>query len=384
MNDLQSITSNLQPLVIAAGTFDGVHLGHQALLTRAQEEAERLGGEAVVVTFDRHPLSLLKPDLAPKLLTSTAQKVEFFKKYGVEKVLLIPFNEALAAMPAETFIQNLVDFFRNSTNTAKCGVAPVFGASSMLYTLNSCAPSIDSLAPARLTPMGLFETSSRSLSRGLPTTGIPCTSSVSASLERSLVSGKMVKAFCVGAAWSFGQGAQGNLSLLRHMGEELGFSVISITPVQVAGSSVSSTRIRHLTATGHLQEAAKCLGRPYTFRGMVVKGAKLGKKLGFPTANLSMPSIQLPPDGVYAVYAMVEGRRYLGVANIGFRPTIDSTNVRVVEVHLFDFNGDLYNQEVTLEPITYLREEKHFLSLEDLQKQIQCDIEIVQSQLHSD
>lgn len=342
MNDLcpafLPLASNLQPLVIAAGTFDGVHLGHQALLTRAQKEAERLGGEAVVVTFDRHPLSLLRPDLAPKLLTSTAQKVELFKKYGVEKVLLIPFNEALAVTPAETFIQNLV----------------------------SGKYSVDPLGEDKnITEKGTLSSESKKINREQRTENSEVTIQLA---------GRIVRAFCVGAAWSFGQGAQGNISLLRYMGEELGFSVMSITPVQVAGSSVSSTRIRHLIAAGHLQEAAECLGRPYVFRGMVVKGAKLGKKLGFPTANLSMPSIQLPPDGVYAVYAMVEGRRYLGVANIGCRPTIDSSNIRVVEVHLFDFNGDLYNQEVTLEPIAYLREEKNFLSLKALQKQIQCDI----------
>jgi len=297
ISDLQALTG---PIILVGGTFDGVHLGHQALIKRAQEEARAVDGKVVVMTFDRHPASLLRPALAPTLLTTTEQKLELLQKLGVDAILLLTFDETLAAISAVDFITQLTE--------------------------------------------------------ALP----------------------KLHAICVGASWSFGKGGEGNIDLLKKLGEKFHFSVLALKPVEVDGSAISSTRIRKAIACGKLDEAASCLGRRYSLTGRVVEGNKKARELGFPTANLSLPCMQLPPDGVYVVVVTVGGKKYQGAANIGHCPTLhDFPFPKTVEVHLFNFEGDLYGQELAMTPIAYLRPEIKFPNLEALRLQIINDVEAV-------
>lgn len=300
LKELQSSTFSLQPTVLVGGTFDGVHLGHQALIKRAQQEARAIGGKIVVMTFDRHPASLLRPGLAPAVLTNTEQKIKLLQELNVDAILLLTFDEQLAAIPATDFILQITKAVPN------------------------------------------------------------------------------LKAIGVGASWSFGKGGEGNLELLKTLGEKFHFSVVTMKAIEVAGSPVSSTRIRRAIAAGELEEAGACLGRRYSLTGTVVEGNKKAREFGFPTANLFLPSFQLLPDGVYAVLGRVGEKNYQGIANVGHCPTLhDFPFPKTVEVHLFDFEGDLYGKELTMTPIAYLRPEIKFPSLEELRLQIIKDVEVV-------
>ena len=283
------------PIVLAAGTFDGVHLGHQALIRRAMEEASSCGGTAVVMTFDRHPASLLRPEKAPKLLTRNDEKISLLKQREVPALLMLEFTTDLAGVPARDFIELLV----------------------------AAAP---------------------------------------------------LHAFCVGQEWFFGKGGEGNVALLKSLGKEQGFEVIQIDPVVAAGSPISSTRIRTAISTGNLADATFCLGRPYLLSGAVISGAGLGSKIGFPTANLDIRGMQLPPNGVYAVKVFRGGATLSGVCNIGLRPTVDvSAMAPIVEVHLFDLSADLVGEKLSLEFLKFLRPEQKFTGLEELKEQIAKD-----------
>jgi riboflavin kinase/FMN adenylyltransferase len=294
------------PIVLAAGTFDGVHLGHQALIRRAMEEAASCGGTAVVMTFDRHPASLLRPEKAPRLLTRNAQKIALLEEMGVPALLLLPFTRELASVPACDFIASLVQ------------------AASPL------------------------------------------------------------RAICVGSQWSFGKGGEGNVARLRELGADWNFEVIQIDPVETGGSPISSTRIRTAIASGDLDQASDCLGRPFILSGEVVTGAGLGSKIGFPTANVDVAGMQLPPNGVYALKVRRVETILSGVCNIGLRPTVDaSTTSPVVEVHLFDLSADLVGEVLLLEFLKFLRPEQKFSGLEELKAQISSDCAAARQTLSS-
>ena len=284
------------PIVIAAGTFDGVHLGHQALIRRAMEEASACGGTAVVMTFDRHPASLLRPDKAPKLLTRNDGKTALLAEMGVPALLLLEFTSDLAGVPARDFIASLT---------------------------------------AAASPL---------------------------------------RAVCVGRQWTFGKGGEGNVALLKELGAERKFEVIQIDPVMAGDSPISSTRIRKAIASGDFAESSACLGRPFLLSGTVVSGAGLGSKIGFPTANLEVSGMQLPPNGVYAVRVQRGVSILRGVCNIGFRPTVDAfANAPVVEVYLFDLSADLVGESLSLEFVEFLRPEQKFSGIEELKEQIARD-----------
>jgi riboflavin kinase/FMN adenylyltransferase len=284
------------PVVLAAGTFDGVHLGHQFLIRRAMQEAEVCGGTAVVLTFDRHPASLLRPEKAPALLSRNAEKITLLEEMGVPALLLLEFTQELSCIPARDFITSLTE------------------------------------------------------------------------------SAHPLRSICVGSEWFFGKGGEGNVARLKELGTEGNFSVIQIDPVEASDSPISSTRIRGAIASGKLMEATSCLGRPYLLSGTVVTGAGLGFKIGFPTANLNVSGMQLPPNGVYAVRVRRGDSILSGVCNIGLRPTVDaSTTTPVVEVHLFDVSTDLVGESLSLEFVKFLRPERKFSGLEELKEQIASD-----------
>jgi riboflavin kinase/FMN adenylyltransferase len=286
------------PLFLAIGVFDGVHLGHQAVISTSATHARAVNGTPVVLTFDPHPEKILRPDKAPHLLTATTHKIALIRTLGVRHLLIISFDKAFAATEPEDFVQQLV---QHSTPLSE---------------------------------------------------------------------------ICVGHEWSFGRNRRGNLQLLKKMGAQFDFNVVGIQPVTVNGEIVSSTTIRRAVESGDLKKAATMLGREYTIVGTVVPGDALGKKIGFPTANLSAHSEQFPPNGVYFAEAKVDGAIYPGVVNLGHRPTISSgSSERILEVYLLDFNRDIYGKDLELRFIRYLRPEKKFENVDALVRQIEFDVQ---------
>jgi len=284
------------PLFLAIGVFDGVHLGHQAVISTSASHAQSVNGTAVVVTFDPHPAKVLRPKRAPHLLTATQHKIALIRNLGVAHLLVINFDRKFSATPPEDFVQQL---------------------------------------------------SSHS---------------------------KPLREICVGHQWSFGKDRRGNLNLLNKLGAQLGFDVVGIQPVTVNGAVVSSTAIRQAIEAGDFDRAAEMLGRQYAILGTVTRGDGLGKRIGFPTANLSAHSEQFPPNGVYLAEAWLDGVLHHGVVNLGYRPTVSHDSNCVLEIHLFDFNQDIYGQDVEVRFVQYLRSEKKFESIDALVRQIDLDV----------
>jgi riboflavin kinase / FMN adenylyltransferase len=286
------------PLFLAIGVFDGVHRGHQAVIATSARHAQAQNGTPVVVTFDPHPMKVLRPHDAPHLLTATRHKVALIRNLGVAHLLIITFDKQFAATEPEDFVQELL-------------------------------------------------THSRPL-----------------------------REICVGHQWSFGKDRRGNLALLKKLGEQFHFEVVGIPAVALGnGEIVSSTAIRHAVEAGDLAKAAEMLGREYTILGTVVRGDNLGKQIGFPTANLSAHSEQFPPNGVYLAEARINGALHNGVVNLGTRPTVSAgKSERILEIYLFDFDRDIYGEDIEVRFVRYLRPERKFDSLEELVRQIELDV----------
>ena len=285
------------PLHLALGVFDGVHLGHQAVIAAARQRAGALGGSCGVVTFDPHPIRVLAPERAPRqLLASLEHKTRLLGRLDMAFLLALEFNRALADMSAEDFLQWLV----GETNIAT---------------------------------------------------------------------------LAVGEDWRFGKARQGDVALLRQAGAARGFEVVSVAPVMHDGERISSTRIRQTIRDGAMNRAAEMLGRSYSVEGVVAEGRQLGRTLGFPTANVVLGEEQLPPDGVWAVRGFLEEQSWNGVANLGNRPTVDGAN-HTLEVHLFDYSGDLYGRRLEVDFVHHLRDERKFASLDELRAQITVDSEM--------
>lgn len=302
LTTISALASIRGPLHLAIGVFDGVHLGHQAVIRRALEDARSGGGTAVVVTFDPHPVRVLRPEQAPRLLTSTAHKLRLIADLGVRQQLVITFDLAFAATPPEDFIRALA-------------------------------------AAAR-----------------------------------------PLREICVGFEWSFGKGRAGNLALLERLGAELSFAEVGVPAVEIGGEIVSSTLIRRAVEAGDLVRAARFLGREFTILGTVIEGDRLGRTLGFPTANLSAHNEQYPPNGVYVVEVRRGAQQLSGVVNIGVRPTIKhSSGERLLEVHLFDFDADIYGEDLEITFRKFLRSEQKFPGLEALREQIAWDVKEARS-----
>jgi riboflavin kinase/FMN adenylyltransferase len=286
------------PLVLAIGVFDGVHRGHQAVISTSADHARTANGTPVVVTFDPHPEKVLRPEKAPHLLTATQHKIVLIRNLGVGHLLVITFDKQFATTEPEDFVQQLV----NSSNP--------------------------------------------------------------------------LREICVGHEWSFGKHRRGNLDLLKQLGAKLNFQVVGVPPVKANSEVVSSTAIRRAIEKGDFSKAAAMLGREYTILGTVTRGGNLGKKIGFPTANLSAHSEQFPPNGVYAAEAKIDNELHRGVINLGVRPTVSGgKSERVLEIHLFDFNRDIYDHDVEVRFLKFLRPEKKFENIDVLVAQIRRDIE---------
>lgn len=281
-----------QPLALAIGNFDGMHLGHQALLKRLIEVARAQGLKSAVMTFEPHPREFFTPEQAPSRLASLREKLEFFAEAGVEYVYVCHFNQCFAKVSAEAFMQ---DILRKAMN---------------------------------------------------------------------------VQAILVGEDFRFGAGRKGSITDFQ----TAGFQLVSLPNVLLAGKRVSSTAVRDALASGRLDEAADLLGRPYSTSGKVVHGDKLGRQLGYPTANVHMRHDRPPLFGVYAVKLEGLGSAFLsGVASLGVRPTIKANGKPKLEVHLFDFDREIYGKHVRVHFLHKIRDEMKFADLDTLKQWIKAD-----------
>ncbi|MEB3285588.1 MAG: bifunctional riboflavin kinase/FAD synthetase [Candidatus Sericytochromatia bacterium] len=288
-------TNHTLGAVVAIGTFDGLHRGHQRLFDVAQAKAQRLGVPCAVFTFVEHPRTILRPDHAPQLLTPWSEKLERLEAAGIDTVYAAHFTQALSKLTPEQFVEEILH--RN---------------------------------------LGL---------RGIVT----------------------------GFNFRFGHAQTGTPESLQALGNERGISVEIVPPVEDERGVISSSRLRSLVQEGRVDAVKDLLGYPYTLEGHVVHGDKRGRTIGFPTANLAIPSDKLlPAYGVYACVAKINGLHEPAVVNIGCRPTVEGKEVRV-EVHLLTGGGDLYGQKLRLFLMHHLRGEQAFPSLDALKEQISAD-----------
>lgn len=292
---------NLRPrhrgCVATIGNFDGIHLGHQAVLGQLAEQADRLQQPTTVIIFEPQPQEYFAPDTAPPRLTRLREKLLALRRYSVDRVLCLPFDKRLATMSAAEFI------------------------------------------------------------------------------DRILVRGLGVRYLVVGDDFRFGQGRRGDFALLKAAGQEQDFAVVNMHTFNIDGERVSSTRLRAALADGDLNAAEKLLGRPYRMCGRIAHGDKRGRSIGFPTANIHLHRHATPVQGVFAVQLFgIDGEPVAGVANVGSRPTVDGTR-SLLEVHLFDFDRDIYGHYVHVDFLHKLRAEQRFESFEVLKQQILRDAE---------
>jgi riboflavin kinase/FMN adenylyltransferase len=288
---------NGKKVCLAIGFFDGVHLGHQQIIRQTISDARQHDAIAVVLTFDRHPNSIVAPDRVPPLIYSLSQKLRAVESLGADGLLLIQFGKKFSEQTGEEFIRSLTRDF-----------------------------------------------------------------------------GK-VHSVCVGADFVFGHKRSGDVALLKKLGAESNFSVHGLAAVSLDGQVVSSTRIRETIRAGDFDAASQMLGRTYAISGRVVEGDRLGRKLGFPTANLDAANLILPPNGVYSGCTKLKGQFYRVALNIGLRPTVATGKPQLrVEAHLLDFSGELYGDELEIEIGEKLRDEKKFVSPAELREQIARDI----------
>ena len=280
--------------VLTLGNFDGVHIGHQAILHRLVATARSLGGTAVVLTFQPHPTAVLAPKHAPRLITDWRTRINLIAALGADVIIVQHFTRAFASISADEFVGRL------------------------------------------------------------------------------LVDGLGVRAVVVGHRVSFGHGRAGGAETLRQWGTRCGFDVEVVGPVEVDGMLVSSSAVRRAIGEGDFERARLQLGRTPSVAGRVIHGHHRGHTLGFPTANLRIANLMLPPDGVYAVRALVKGVRREGVANLGFNPTFQD-HERSLEVHLFDLDENLYGQRIEVHFVRRLRGETKFPNVQALVEQIARD-----------
>ena len=281
--------------IFALGFFDGVHLGHQALLSACKTLAAEYDCKAGVLTFAGHPDALVLGK-SPALLNTPQDRRQLLTEYGMDTVVELPFDRVLMCCPWQEFFRRLVE---------------EFGAA-----------------------------------------GLVC-----------------------GEDFRFGYKGEGTAAALLQTCREKGLPCTVVPQQKLEGTVISSTHIRTLLEVGNITEVNRFLGHPHMLTGEVITGQQLGRTLGFPTANLAIPSeLAVPKLGVYACLACLDGHKYPAVANIGTRPTVNGEGISL-EVHLIDFSGNLYGQRLTVELHAFLRPEKKFTDLPQLQEEIRKNIE---------
>lgn len=285
-----------QGCVATIGNFDGVHLGHRAVIENLAEHGNRLGLPVTVVLFEPQPREYFQRDQAPTRLTRLREKLRALSELPVDLVLLLRFDARLGDLPAQDFIQQV------------------------------------------------------------------------------LVEQLGVRYLVVGDDFRFGRQRLGNFELLVEAGLQSGFEVADTLSVQIDGARVSSTLIRQALAAGDMEQAGRLLGRPFSICGRIRSGAKLGRQIGFPTANMALQRKKSPLQGVFAVTMTgISGSPLAGVANVGARPTVRGDAIIQLETHLFDFAGDLYGRLAEVHFHKKLRDERRFESMDALAGQIATD-----------
>ncbi len=293
------------PAALTIGNFDGVHLGHQAMLAELKRMAGRLGVPACVLTFEPHPREFFAPDKAPTRLTSLREKLELLAGCGVDRVHVCRFDYRFAQTTAEDFIERII-------------------------------------------------------ARGLGARWV-----------------------LVGDDFRFGARRAGSVVMLKQAASRLEFEVAALASVMLDGERVSSTALRQALAAGDLERAGRLLGRTYSISGRVVRGDGLGRKLGFPTANVQMKHNRPPLTGIFTVRLHGAGPEAIpGVASLGVRPTVKQQGAPVLEVHALDFTGDLYRRHVRVEFFHKLRDEEKYADLATLTRQIALDVENAKGYFH--
>lgn len=303
ITDASTIPFPGERTVLTIGAYDGLHLGHQAVIAQVRALAAERGARSAVVTFDRHPATVVRPESAPQLLTDHTQRMELFEATGIDAAVVLPFTQEMADESPLAFI------------------------------------------------------------------------------ERVLVTCLRAECVVVGDDFHFGRHREGNVALLREIGETHDFEVEPVVLVPRSDGvdePLSSTAIRRALAGGNVTLAADMLGRPFEARGVVVQGDQRGRLLGFPTANVEVSNrVCLPADGVYAgFYERPDGSRHPCAINLGRRPTFyEHADSSLLEAHLLDFEGDLYGEPARIQFVAFLRSERKFDGIDALVEQLKHDIE---------
>ena len=288
-----------QPQAVTIGNFDGLHVGHQAMLTRLQQIARARKLPTCVLSFEPHPREFFAPADAPARLSSLREKASRLEELGIDRLHIYPFNRAFAALSATDFVQQV-----------------------LVDTLHA-------------------------------------------------------RYVLVGDDFRYGAQRAGDFAQLANSALALGFEADALPTVELAGERASSTAVRSALTAGDLAHAARLLGRPYSICGRVVQGDQLGRELGYPTANIQLKLNRPPLSGIFVVtLSGIQGRVLPGVASLGVRPTVKSAGAApVLEVHLFDFDADIYGQRVRVDFLHKLRDEAKYPDLPSLVAQIGRDVE---------
>ena len=284
-------------VVLTLGTFDGVHIGHQSILKQLNQNAKKIGGESVLLTFYPHPRHVLFPDDQKlKLLTTIEERSKILESYGLKHLIVQEFTPAFSRIKSVNFVRDI--------------------------------------------------------------------------LVNKLKAEKLI----IGYDHHFGRNREGNLDELVKLSDLYGYSIERIDPQKFKNISVSSSKIRKLIVNNKIEEATDYLGHSFCLKGKVVKGKQNGNKIGFPTANIQIENKWklIPNDGVYAVMVEYNSKKYSAMMNIGYNPTFASKE-RTLEVHILDFNKDIYGEELRVEFIKIIRKEKKFNSEQELKKTLKID-----------
>jgi len=289
--------STLKNAVVTSGTFDGVHLGHQKIISRLLETAKETDGESVVITFWPHPRLIVSPNRDDlRLLSNLDEKIELLGNLGVDHLLVLPFTREFSELSSEKFVEDI------------------------------------------------------------------------------LISGIGTKTLVIGYDHRFGKNREGGFDYLKNNSERFKLNIVEIPRQEIDHLTISSTKIRQALQNGEIKVANELLGRNYSFQGLVKKGRQLGRQIGFPTANVNVGKKYklIPIIGVYAVKVFLRNESFLGVMNIGSRPTVEGHGI-TQEVHIFDFDDDIYGEILKVETVDYIRTEMKFEGMESLIQQIKMD-----------
>mgnify|MGYP003700473023 CR=1 FL=1 len=292
---------NLHPptsgCVATIGTFDGIHLGHQAIVAQVKQRATVYRLPSVAMIFEPHPREYFTREKAPARLMRLREKAEALYDLGIDRIVCLQFNRTLRTLDAREFIQ------------------------------------------------------------------------------RVLVEGVRVRCLVVGDDFRFGCDRAGDSDMLKAAGRENGFDVIDTCTIEQDGRRISSSWVREELEAGNFAKAAQLLGKPFTITGRVVHGQRLGSQLGVPTANVHLKRFRAPLTGVFVVEVCCDGERLPGVANVGVRPTVGDLVEPLLEVHLLDWQGDMYGKRIVVEFLEKIREEKQFSGVDELLEHIHADID---------